>query len=363
MRTFRVYVPAIYSGQTPRPLVFQFHGEPGSSIGFEGFTRFKNVADTADFILVTPDGTVDPGFPQYGPGWNTYFCCRTVNDVLFVSDMIDLLQSQYNVDSTRVYGTGFSNGGMMVYELACKLSNKIAAIASVAGSMINSRLETCDPDRAMPVLEIHGTNDPVIPYIGKINGIDTFPNIDSILRYWVVQNMCTSVAEMVDLPNTNNSDGSTVISVSYPNCTSCGAVELLKIIGIGAGHSWPGLPTSTTNQDIIADQEIWRFFLKHKLCEVSTTSNPFQSGAFSIFPNPASGFLILSFHGNPTHSKPVSLLIADLYGKIMLQQKVSFVSQNQQISLDLNPIPAGGYFLIIENESGYRMYSRFVIVH
>mgnify|MGYP000857561777 CR=1 FL=1 len=361
MRTFRVYIPAIYSGQTPRPLVFQFHGEPGTADAFEDFTRMKSVADTANFILVTPNGTIDPGFPQFGQGWNTFICCRTVNDVLFVSDMADLLQSQYNIDSMQVYGAGLSNGGMMAYELACNPGSKIAAIASVAGTVIKSRLETCIPDRAVPILEIHGTNDPYVPYDGKISGIDTFSAVDTILVHWVIRNMCATIPDVVDLPNTNTSDGSTVQRITWPDCSGCSSVELLKISSTGAEHSWPGLPYPNTNQDIIADREIWNFFMKYRQCEVSATDNIFQSPALSIFPNPSSGFLNLSFPENPAMAGPVSLLISDLYGRILLQQKLSLADQNQPISLDLKAIPAGCYVLMVEDKKGNRTAYRFVI--
>ncbi|MBK6993546.1 MAG: hypothetical protein IPH31_00965 [Lewinellaceae bacterium] len=97
MRTFRVYVPAMYDAQTPTPLIFNFHGSGGSAVNFESATKFRSVADTANFILITPNGTVDPVYPQFGQIWNNFTCCSPVDDVLFVSNMIDSL-SIYNID-------------------------------------------------------------------------------------------------------------------------------------------------------------------------------------------------------------------------------------------------------------------------
>ena len=325
MRTFRVYIPAIYNAQTPRPLLFQFHGYGMNAEFFEG-SGFKQVADTANFILITPNGTIDPVYPQFGQGWNTYTCCFPVDDVLFVSDLIDTLRQQYNIDTTRVFGAGFSNGGMMAYELGCRLSNRIAAAASVAGTMINSRLESCNPPRAVPVLEIHGTNDSALPWDGLITGIDTFMGIDIVMQHWVDLNECPLFPTITDLPNTDTTDGSTVTRYVWANCNDNSSVELFKVIG--GGHAWPGHPYPNINQDIIAEQEIWRFFLKYKLTETTHTTDKPDFEQLSVYPNPASGYL--TFENRSTADGCLTLVQTD--GRIVAKLRLQGYGQ-QQVSV------------------------------
>jgi polyhydroxybutyrate depolymerase len=366
MRTFRVYVPAIYDGQTARPLVFQFHGTDGTqsnaATAFETFTKFKSVADTANFILVTPNGLVDPDpfFSQFGQTWSTWFCCLTVDDPKFVSDMIDKLEDEYNIDSMRVYATGYSAGGLMSYELACQLDNRIAAIGSVAGLMVNSRIESCNASRAVPILEIHGTNDANLPYAGMINGIDTLIGVDSVLHFWTLHDQCTPTPTSTNLPNTNTTDGSSVTKYVWPNCAGGSSVELYKVIN--GGHTWPGRAGANTNRDIIADQEIWRFFLKHKLDEPSAAIENQAFSQFSVFPNPTSEILHVSFDENQNFYGQASMMIADLYGRIVASKELARDGLGKNITFNLNEVPAGGYFLILDAGVQGRAFQRFVVL-
>ncbi len=351
MRTFRVYVPAIYDGQTARPLVFQFHGTDGTQSNaatiFESFTKFKSVADTANFILVTPNGLVDPAFAQFGQTWNTWFCCLTVDDPKFVSGIIDKLEVEYNIDTMRVYATGYSAGGLMSYELACKLDNRIAAIGSVAGLMVNSRTESCNASRAVPILEIHGTNDANLPYAGAINGIDTLIGVDSVMHFWTLHDQCAPTPTSTNLPNTNTTDGSTVTKYVWPNCAGGSSVELYKVIN--GGHTWPGKAGANTNRDIIADQEIWRFFLKHNLTDgisaTDETTNPFQ---VTIFPNPTSDKLQIN-----SDLDLDNFSVFDIAGRSLFSEKFSIEN-----TIDLSNLANGIYFVRLKDKKGVILTSR-----
>ena len=360
MRTFRVYVPAIYDNQSPTPLVLSFHGLGGDAWSFENFTKFRNVADTANFILVTPNGTVNPEFnPNYGQSWSNFDCCPTTDDVSFVSDLIDTLIQTYNIDITSIYSAGYSNGGFMGYDLACKLSDRIAAIASVCGSIEVSRLSSCNPTRTVPVLEIHGTNDQIIPFNGgNFIGV-TFLSVDSVLEYWMGNNQCSGMPDFSNLPDINTADGSTVERYVYPNCADDSSIELLKVIN--GGHTWPGALTQDTNQDIIAEIEIWRFFLKHKLTLINNTLDKLSTVQLSISPNPTSNFLNLTLSSDNQKSlSSGSYMIADLYGRILQKKVLDGGSLDQQISINLTSIPVGAYFLIVETD-GSRILRRFVV--
>ena len=361
MRTFRVYIPAIYNNQSPTPLVFNFHGLGGNADNFENSTKFRSVADTANFILVTPNGTVNPEFnPNYGQSWSNFDCCPTTDDALFVSNLIDTLVQAFNVDTARIYSAGYSNGGFMGYDLACKLSNRIAAIASVCGSIEVSRLPSCNPTRSVPVLQIHGTNDPIIPFEGgSFIGV-TFHAVDTVLKYWVGYDQCSTMPDFSALPNTNTTDGSTVERYVYSSCTDGASVELLKVLN--GGHTWPGTAGANTNQDIVAENEIWRFFLKHRLNVVSSTSEKPSTIQVAISPNPASNSLNLTFSSNQNLPSSGSLMIADLFGRMMLERALDVNDFEHPISIDLTSIPVGAYFLVLETTGGGRVFRRFVVV-
>jgi polyhydroxybutyrate depolymerase len=149
-----------------------------------------------------------------------------------------------------------SNGGFMSYQLACELSDRIAAIASVTGSMNLGWFNSCNPSHPMPVMEIHGTLDPTVPY----NASSFTESIPNIMDFWKNFNNCNSTAIVTNVPNTNTADGCTAEHQIWENGSNGVAVEHYKIID--GEHSWPGalFPNGITNQDINAAEKIWEFF-------------------------------------------------------------------------------------------------------
>ena len=134
-RDYRIYVPSIYDGSMEVPVVFNIHGYGSNAFQQEAYGDFRPIADTANFILVAPDGTLDNSGTAF---WNAFGSpTETVDDVGFISALIDTLAEDYSINLNRVYSTGMSNGGFMSYKLACGLSSRIAAIASVTGAMID----------------------------------------------------------------------------------------------------------------------------------------------------------------------------------------------------------------------------------
>ena len=122
-RDYRLYRPAAYTGNTPVPLIINMHGYTSNSLEQEFYGDFRSIADTANFLIVHPNGTLDNQGNRF---WNTFGTGSTVDDVAFISDLLDALQATYNIDPQRIYSTGMSNGGFMSYTLACELNDRIA---------------------------------------------------------------------------------------------------------------------------------------------------------------------------------------------------------------------------------------------
>ena len=160
-RTFILYVPANYTPGIHVPVVLNFHGYTGSSNMQMVHCNFRPIADTANFLIVHPQGTRDN---LNNTHWNVGLGMSTVDDVNFIIALLDSLSQEYSIDSTRIYAAGFSNGGSFSVKLACDLSTQIAAVASVGGPFANHQDTACYPQRPMPFMLIHGTSDGIIPY-------------------------------------------------------------------------------------------------------------------------------------------------------------------------------------------------------
>ena len=257
-RYYIVYLPQNYNGSNEVPLVFNLHGYTLNMTQQMNYSRMNTVADSEGFIAVYPNAA--------GPNnsWNSGINgSPNINDVGFIDALIDTLQTHYSIDTTRIFSCGFSLGGFMSNRLACELSNRIAAIATVGGTMAESIANTCSPDHFMPELLIHGTFDWCEPY----NGAFDWLSVQEKLDLWTIFNQCTE-SDTTLLLDLDTLDGSTVQKINYTNCSDSVSVILYKVIN--GGHSWPGGDTSylylswcdigITNFDINASQEIWRFF-------------------------------------------------------------------------------------------------------
>ena len=164
VRDYIVHIPGSYDNKVPIPLVLCFHGYGGTASGIS-YTNFNDVSDTANFIVVYPQGTLLKRKSHWNVGGWTLD--SKIDDVGFISSLLDSLSERYNINQSRIYSTGMSNGGYMSFLLACQLSDRIAAIASVTGSMTPQTYNLCNPQRPIPVLQIHGTNDQKVPYKGN----------------------------------------------------------------------------------------------------------------------------------------------------------------------------------------------------
>jgi polyhydroxybutyrate depolymerase len=289
---------------------------------------------------VLPNGTIDAQGNRF---WNNFLGNSNVDDVGFMRDLLNTLQANYNIDANRVYSTGMSNGGFMSYALACELNDRIAAIASVTGDMIQSKLNACNPARPVPVMEIHGTADDVVPYNGS--ALNTFVAIPTLVAAWVDFNHCNAAPSITQVPNINTTDGCTAERQLYTGGDKGSTVEHYKITG--GGHTWPGAAFNigVTNQDFSACKEIWRFFRQYRLDQLSATNTPESiDPEWAAFPNPAQDHLVLL----SKDQRPVQRIqVFDALGR--LQQTLS-PSAVGQIDLNTADWALGIYWVVIEQE-------------
>ena len=337
-RSYILYVPENYSQDQPSPLLFNFHGYSSNAIQQMSYGDFRPIADTAVFLIVHPLGTEDDlGNLHWNVGWGG----STVDDVGFTDALIDSLELDYNIDENRIYSTGMSNGGFMSYKLACDLSLRFTAIASVTGTMTEGQTENCNCQHPTPILEIHGTADDVVPY----NGNYMFSSIPEVISYWVDYNNCNSSPIINNLPDIDPDDGSTVTHYLYENGNNGATVEHFKVIN--GTHTWPGsnFDLGGTNYDIDASVEIWKFLSKFKLDELINNTNTHeiaQTSEIIVYPNPFNSYINIKKES----AKQERYQIVSVDG-IPLINGVLY-SHNQKI--DLNKLPNGIYILKISDQ-------------
>ncbi|MFL5762682.1 MAG: T9SS type A sorting domain-containing protein [Bacteroidia bacterium] len=322
-RNYRIYVPSAYTGATAWPLIYNIHGYTSNAAAQQLYTNFDVIADTAHFLMVYPNATIYMGQPTWNSGFG-----MTVDDVGFLSVLIDSLDLTYNIDLDRVYSCGMSNGGFMSHTLACALSNRVAAIASVTGSMTTYQQSTCSPTHPMPVMQIHGTADGTVPYGGS-SGV---MNIDTLVKYWYAGDHCNPVPAYNAVPDINTSDGATADHYVWSGGDNGSTVELYKING--GGHTWPGMyPIGVTCEDFNASEKIWLFFRKYKLSQLLSVNDLTEENSFELYPNPSENTVTVN-------GKNISSIrIFDMNGRL--------VKESREKALDVSALTKGVYSVVV----------------
>ncbi|HJP77298.1 MAG TPA: ferulic acid esterase [Pseudonocardiaceae bacterium] len=253
-RTYRIHLPASYRSFIPTPVILTFGGRNESSTAIEGYTGF----DDLNAVAVYPDGLTDAkgetsfgGAPYSPPG----------DDVLFVSDLLDRLQSTLCVDPFRIYADGKSNGGGFTALLACQLEHRIAAFGMVSGAFYPQSTVGCTAGTPVSLVEFHGTADTVINYNGDNSRQgSTLPPVMDWIAGWAAHDHCAADPVSTDI-------GTDVVKFAYPGCIWFSSVQHYRVIG--GGHTWPGATVhngpGVTTQTISATAIMWRFFLSHPL--------------------------------------------------------------------------------------------------
>lgn len=286
-RYFRVYQPAGLA--TKAPVVILLHGGSQSMTDIfdatAGGTRvWTSVADDEKFLLVVPNGFDVAANSAKGnnQSWND---CRPLtsanpgfsgqDDVTFISELIEWTKKSFDVDNTRFYATGVSNGGMLCYRLAVALNSKIAAIAPFIANLPDPS-ECAAPSSPMPMMICVGTLDPLMPFSGgnvSVSNRGTVLSAAETLTFWLGANGVASTDfVLTNLTNVNTSDNSTIVKRSYGSSNPAKEIEFYTVVG--GGHCMPSIanPLSTTsqatvgpqNQDMEGARVAWDFLKRHK---------------------------------------------------------------------------------------------------
>lgn len=340
-REFIIYIPQIYSPNTPTPLLFCFHGFGGEAKSMMEWADMRPIADTANFILVYPQGSLLDGSSHWnieGPGSKS-----DADDFGFTEAMLDTITAQYNINQKRIYACGFSNGGFFSFDLACRMNDRFAAVGCVAGTMLEESYLDCNPSHPTSIITIHGTDDGVVPY----NGLNPYYfSQQQIVDLWVDRNQANPTPVIEPLPDLNPSDGSTVELNKYQDGKACTEIHHYKVIG--GDHNWPdknGSPNKI-NVDITSHELIWNFVSAYNIdgligCISSSTEQIPVVSKLKLFPNPAQDYIEIQ------NLEKTSLF--EIYSTESKLIQVGKVSPSSKI--DISTLPSNIYFLQIGEQS------------
>ena len=271
-RFYLLTTPPGQDGTKPLPLVLDLHGLSEGAAVHSVMTKFGPYAAENGFIALVPNGSGTP------VKWDVSLDRKTNPDLVFLDAALDQVEKDQCVDTSRVYSTGLSYGAIMSSTLGCVMTDRIAAIAPVDGLTVP---RGCKPDRAIPVLTFHGTQDPILLFNGGVANLGNIlgeggaktkppakvdlngPGYPAAAAAWAKQNGCTG--KPIDTNRTP-----TIIERTW-DCPA--ASPMVFEIMVGAGHSWPGSEFSQsiasvvgpTDMSIVGDDLIWQFFQRFQL--------------------------------------------------------------------------------------------------
>lgn len=268
-RLYRIYIPETYPDATaPLPLVLMLHGATGTAEGIEAITNFNELADREGFVVVYPEGVDLAWRDDREPN-------DPIDDVAFIATLIDDMTTRLNIDPARVYATGFSAGGMMAFRLACELQDKITAVGVIATTLPRYLSDNCQNVAPIPILVIHGTNDPIVFWEGSIG----YMSLVETLNFWVERNQCDPAVGVTGELDAVPDDITAVRLIQFNACADGTEVSVYSVLG--GGHTYPGhtiiapgRDLGTTSQEFDANEALWQFFSRHPLPEGAATAEP-----------------------------------------------------------------------------------------
>ncbi|HEX2921227.1 MAG TPA: PHB depolymerase family esterase [Bacteroidales bacterium] len=277
-RTCKLYIPDLYDESKAVSLVIVLHGRGGNGDSMILITKkgFNRLANKDMFIVAYPDA-VELNWNDGRKDEQSHDRAHreNIDDVGFISALIDEMMKIYKIDSARIYVTGISNGAIMCYRLACELSHLVAAIAPVDGNIPVMLYPECSPSMPVSVLAINNTDDPLVPFSGgdihdKFNSLNLGKvlSVDESIAFWIRRNGCSTIPVAIEIKKRHPEDKTRVNVRRYINEHNGAEVVLYTIDG--GGHTWPGglqyLPVSIigkTCRDFDANEVIWSFFRNH----------------------------------------------------------------------------------------------------
>jgi polyhydroxybutyrate depolymerase len=249
-RSYLLHIPPGINGLHIVPVVFAFHGMLSGPIEIKATTGLNDIADQASFIAVYPRGTGTNGGALF---WNAGLCCgfastKNMDEITFVQQILVDLKTIIVIDTKRIYATGFSNGAMLSYRLACEMSDTFAAIAPVSGVLVYS---PCQPQQPVSVMHVHGLRDEVLPYAGGgllIPGGS--PSVEEGIATWVQLDGCTGSPKVEIQKNIW-----IITHTVYDTCKAATAIELYTLDSLT--HDW------VFSNVMPLTKIIWEFFAAH----------------------------------------------------------------------------------------------------
>ena len=336
-RQYIYYEPTELNEQLP--LVFVMHGFTGDANDIKNYSKMNDFADQYGFAVCYPRGTVDSGGNRF---WNVGYAFHqneTVNDVGFLTELAVYLQDTHALNPDYTFATGMSNGGEMCYMLACQAYDTFKAVAPVAGMILQVILDECDESPAIPIFEIHGSQDNVTPLSGDPDNNDgwgAYPSIQSTINYFAEKNECTIVVNGL-VPNIDTSDNSFIESEKHLNGINENEVWYYKVVG--GGHDWPG---AWGNMDIEAGEEAWLFFQNYIDANLLNTNLSTIEKNIHLYPNPSSHLIQIET------LESLEIIEINLYNTLGVNQKIKLSDE----TIDLSYLNNGIYILIIKTSEG-----------
>lgn len=237
-RTYVYHLPAVIDPASPPALVIGLHGSGGQGSGQEKLSGLTNLTDAENLIAVYPDG-IDRSWSD-GRG-TTDASKEGIDDVGFISTLIDHFIATHGADAKRVMVMGMSNGAMMTYRIGCELSAKVAVIGPVAGTMPELTSKACATDRRVPAMIFLGTEDTLVPFEGgelPVGAGGMMLSAAATRARWAEINGCAPEVKVSAEPDADPEDGTTVRREEHGDCAD-GAEAVLFAVE-GGGHTWPG---------------------------------------------------------------------------------------------------------------------------
>jgi polyhydroxybutyrate depolymerase len=267
-RSYLVHIPKSYDPKKPTPVVLALHGAAMDGSMMVWFSGINDKSEDAGFIVAYPSGTgVGPFRIWNAGGFTGRMAENPADDVKYLGALLDDLATVANVDAKRAFATGISNGGMMCYRLAAEMSDRIAAIAPVAGAIA---IEESKPSRPVSVMHFHGTSDKLVTFRGPKK--DTaqflmFKSVEESIAIWRKINECPGEPTISKFSDKED-DGTKAIKKCYGPGKDGAEVVLIEIEG--GGHTWPGMKPpidliGRSTFDISANDLMWEFFQSHPM--------------------------------------------------------------------------------------------------
>lgn len=347
-REYLEYVPTGYDGLEPMALLLVLHGLGDDMNNMFAATQFKSIADAHNWLVITPQAlpATVPMLGEIGTCWNagitasvpflgTISLNADVDDVGFLSALMDSAFANYNINPFNVFCTGFSMGGLMTNRMGIEKGWRFNAIASVSGTIGTDMLDETPDCSWLNTMHIHGTADSMVSYAnGEIayGGMSVVigAGAEATVDYWRNFNQCAETPEVTEYEDAV-ADGLTFTQYLYKNANTGAKTAFIK--NEGGEHTWYYTP----DYDIDYTTEIYKFFAS---CMIANAVAEQEAVQVAVYPNPTADVVTVQIEGqnNLTNS---TLRLFDAFGRLLMEKR----GLEPTTQLDLSELAAGIYLV------------------